>query len=235
MDESWEERLLGFDARVSVPSYWNDQRKGELLLRTDVVQPYSADPEAWPSLFDRPGNPRPGYVGFFQDLWEDVEQLQAHLAANCPKVPCAVVAITVHARTAGWNKGGSPLAPVLGGRVFDAFTGLPLPLPFARPSVRAESWSLLGFDVADVYGLSGLSSCAYPELQAIQQEELSRTFGKRLNARHLFDRVQDADDFRPICDARVPNHKPFFVYGLWRVDGGSSAGARPLAQPPAAE
>ena len=79
MEESWEERLLGFDARVSVPSYWHDQRKGELLLRTDVVQPYSADPAAWPSLFDRPGNPRPSYVGFFQDLWEDIDQLRAHL------------------------------------------------------------------------------------------------------------------------------------------------------------
>jgi hypothetical protein len=216
MDDSWEERLLGFDARVAAPSHWSDMRKAELLLR-DVEQPCSVDPEVWPSLFDRPGTPRPSYVGFFQDLWEDAAVLRAHLAEHAAGASCTVVAVTVLARRdQGWQ-GSSPLAPVLGGRVYDAFTGLPLPLPFARPSERDPRWPLLGFDVADIYGLSGLSDCPYPELQALQQQELQRTFGRRLNERHLFTTPEDADEFRPICDARVPNHRPFFVYGLWEM------------------
>jgi hypothetical protein len=211
MENDWEERLLGFDARVAVAAAWPDERRDAYLLRPEVAHPCSTDPQAWPSLFDQPGLARPSYVGFFQDLWEDLEQLREAVAAA--KAPDAtLVAVTVQARQTGWT-GRSPLAPVLGGRIFDAFSGLPLPLPYARPTSRDASWPLLGYDVADIYGLSGLASCRR-ETEA-ERDALRATFGARLNRHHLFESPDDADEFRQLCDARVAEHAPFFIYGLW--------------------
>jgi hypothetical protein len=212
--EAWEERLVGFDARVAAPTAWPEDRRAHYLLRRDVVQPCSTDGHVWPSLFDRPGHVRPSYVGFFQDLWEDLEHLRAHVPRGGSPHTHVLIAVTVHARQVGWT-GQSPLAPVLGGRVFDAFSGLPLPLPFARPSARDPSWPLIGYDVADTSALSGLTNCAYG--LGVERQQARAKFSGRLNEHHLFRTPADADQCRWHCDRRVPEHAPFFVYGLWRV------------------
>ena len=212
-DETWEERLLGFDARVAAPTDWPAERRSRHLLRLDVAQPWSADVQVWPSLFDRPGHVRPAYVGFFQELWEDLEHLRQHVPRGAAP-DFTLVALTVQARQSGWT-GESPLAPVLGGRVFDAFSGLPLPLPYARPSTRDPAWPLLGYDVATTAGLTGLARCG--EGVEFDQADLRARYGPRLNAHHLFQDVGDADEFRWQCDRRERTRAPFFVYGLWRV------------------
>jgi hypothetical protein len=211
--EEWEERLLGFDARVAAPTDWPAERRARHLLRPEVVQPFSADAQVWPSLFDRPGHVRPSYVGFFQDLWEDLEHLRQHVPRG-PSPDATLLAVTVQAPQTGWT-GQSPLAPVLGGRVFDAFSGLPLPLPFARPAARDPAWSIFGYDVATTVGRSGLARCG--DGVEFDRDELRSKYGPRLNAHHLFDSAADADEFRWQCDKREPSHAPFFVYALWRV------------------
>jgi hypothetical protein len=212
-EDHWEERLLGFDARVAAPTDWPAERRARHLLRPQVTQPYSADTRVWPSLFDRPAHVRPSYVGFFQDLWEDLEHLRKHVPRG-PSADQALVAVTVQARQTGWT-GQSPLAPVLGGRVFDAFSGLPLPLPFARPSARDPAWPLYGYDVATAAGLTGLARCG--DGVEFERDELRAKYGVRLNAYHLFDAPVDADEFRWQCDKREPALAPFFVFGLYRV------------------
>ena len=211
---SWEERLLGFDARVPAPTDWPAERRARHLLRPDVPQPCSADTHVWPSLFDRPGHVRPSYVGFFQDLWEDLAHLRAHVPRPGAARDHELVAVTVQARQTGWT-GQSPLAPVLGGRVYDAFSGLPLPLPFARPATRDPVWPLIGYDVADTSGSSGLANCG--QGLEFERDELRTKYGGRLNERHLFDSATDADEFRWLCDKREPERAPFFVYALWRI------------------
>jgi hypothetical protein len=210
---TWEERLLGFDARVAVPTDWPDTRRAQYLLRPDVAQPCSVDGRVWPSLFDRPGHVRPSYVGFFQDLWEDLEYLRAHVPHGSPG-DHALVAVTVQAQQCGWT-GHSPLAPVLGGLLYDAFSGLPLPLPFARPTARDPAWPLLGYDIADRKGFSGLTDRRYD--MGVEHAELQQAHGVRLNDRHLFRTADYADEFRRLCDTRLPELAPFFVFGLWRI------------------
>jgi hypothetical protein len=210
---TWEERLLGFDARVAVPTDWPDTRRAQYLLRPDVAQPCSVDTRVWPSLFDRPGHVRPSYVGFFQDQWEDLDHLRAHVPHG-PSCDHTLVAVTVQAQQAGWT-GHSPLAPVLGSLLFDAFSGLPLPLPFARPSARDPAWLPLGYDVADRAGFSGLTDRRYD--MGLEHAELQQAHGVRLNDHHLFRAADDADEFRRLCDRRLPELAPFFVYGLWKI------------------
>ena len=213
--DTWEERLLGFDARVPAPTDWPADRRARHLLRPEVTQPCSADTKVWPSLFDQPGHVRPSYVGFFQDLWEDLEHLRRHVPHGSSH-DHELVAVTVQARQTGWT-GQSPLEPVIGGRLFDAFSGLPLPLPFARPSARDPAWPLIGYDVATPSARSGLARCG--EGLEFERDELRAKYGVRLNAHHLFDAAVDADDFRWQCDKREPALAPFFVYALWQIPG----------------
>ena len=82
------------------------------------------------------------------------------------------------------------------------------------PSAPPPEWEWLGYDVSDGFLLSGLSNCGYREEES---EELKKEFGGNLNQYHLFDDLDAAREFREIRNEQVPEHAPFFVYGLWNV------------------
>ncbi len=71
---------------------------------------------------------------------------------------------------------------------------------------------LLGYDVADNGMLSGLMNCGY---EASEREAAQAKWRGALNEHHLFAAVADALAFRTYAEARVPEHAPFFVYGLY--------------------
>jgi hypothetical protein len=77
-----------------------------------------------------------------------------------------------------------------------------------------ESAELLGYDIADDVMTSGLSNCSYGDLD---KSVLRSTWGPRLNRFHLFDRSDVALRFKRVTEARVPEHAPFFVFGLYRL------------------
>jgi len=73
---------------------------------------------------------------------------------------------------------------------------------------------LLGYDVADDVMTSGLSNCGYSDEE---KERLRPVWAPQLNRFHLFDRANLALQFKGITEARVPEHAPFFVFGLYRL------------------
>jgi hypothetical protein len=76
-------------------------------------------------------------------------------------------------------------------------------------------WSLLGYDVADGALTSGLSNCGY---DPSERPSLRRDWAGELNEHHLFEDPAAARAFRDVTDARVPEHAPFLVYCLLRID-----------------
>lgn len=84
----------------------------------------------------------------------------------------------------------------------------------AEPVAVDERWLRLGFDVADESMLSGLSNCGYdaPDVDAWRVR-----WAPHLNRFHLFDEPRMAASFRLASDDRVPEHAPFFVFGLYRL------------------
>lgn len=86
--------------------------------------------------------------------------------------------------------------------------------PFEPVDAR---WEFLGYDVADSGGsISGLMNCGFlPGHEDVAA--LRARWGPRLNSWHLFDELTDAAAFKDFSDHRVPEHKPFFVNGLWRL------------------
>ena len=189
-----EELLLGFDGRVWGNSdTWDAKRREGFLLRTDVVQPLSTDTTVWPALLDSSLRP-PACMGY-QTLWNDLECLQSSLVSSASS-SFATIAVTL--------------------RLINDASEADLwraEVPTTIPALRAETWSLLGYDVSDKWLLSGLSNCGF--LPGENAQALKEKWSDKLNDHHLFDTLDSAMEFRAVSDERAVEHSPFFVFGIW--------------------
>jgi hypothetical protein len=75
-------------------------------------------------------------------------------------------------------------------------------------------WEFMGYDICDATGTSGLSNCSYSSSEI---DELRTHWAEALNEYHLFHRLDDALSYRQLTDARVSDHAPFAVVGIWRI------------------
>jgi hypothetical protein len=78
----------------------------------------------------------------------------------------------------------------------------------------AERYDLLGYDVADYWQLSGLTNCGYSPEEAAS---LAPVWAPRLNQWHLFDDPDDAEAYADVTEKRVPEHAPFYAYGIYQL------------------
>jgi hypothetical protein len=83
-----------------------------------------------------------------------------------------------------------------------------------EPERPERGWDLLGYDVADGAWFCGLSNCAYTPDEPVTLRE---SWAPELNEHHLFHDREPAFGFVEVTNARVPEHAPFHVYGLYRV------------------
>jgi hypothetical protein len=192
------ELILGFDIRVEDhlgSRNWSAERRNEFLLRTDVLQPYSVDTIVWPSVLDNAL--RPNTCIGHQDLWGDLSCLRSVSSSEAPE--------------------GSTGKLVVVGLITEESTvernWWQLNAPPSNPSQPGKSWQLLGYDVADRWLLSGLSNCSF--LSAVDGlAELRGRWNSKLNDHHLLRTTDEAKAFQTICNHRVPEHSPFFVYSI---------------------
>lgn len=209
------EYLIGYDLRFPfadfVASQWPEERRELFLLRPEIQRPASVDVTVWPSRFVFPGafvSRRPDGLERIQieiehilqrtlDLWPDLEAMQARWRAAKPAGAAVPVAITLVGDEDVVRRDGWPL-------LVDAAAPIPPP---------GDGWTRVGYDVGDDSLLSGLANCGFASDEV---EALRQAWTSRLNDHGLFDALEDADAFRRLADARVPEHRPFRVYGLYR-------------------
>jgi hypothetical protein len=196
-----DERVLGYDARPwpPPPADWPRDRREQFLLKPDATTPLSTDSMVWSSAFtEHPdlARNRPAFVGPIQDLWANLAELRTHLGEDRPA--CLLVAVTLVCGPCRDDERKSWDA-----RIVD----------IVPPRVD-PAWELLGYDVSDEYLLSGLSNCGY---DAAAIEQLRQTWGPHLNDHHLFTSMDLAADFVALSDERVPEHAPFFIYGIYAI------------------
>jgi hypothetical protein len=77
-----------------------------------------------------------------------------------------------------------------------------------------EQGDLLGYDVADWDLLGGLTNCGYEPAEAAS---LMPAWAPLLNSLHLFGNPADALAFVAVTAERVPEHAPFFGYGIYQL------------------
>ena len=194
---------------------WTAEQRELFLLRVDVAAPLSTDTLVWPSVFDTgqvigmpsaererlhmAGIPMPAYTGPNAGLWEDAASLRHYvMERRAAAPPCVVVAVS-------WFSGNGP-----------SESGDVGPYPARTlPATPDPGWQWLGFDVADGSLLSGLTNCGY---RADEAPALRAQWAGSLNGNHLFDELHDARQFRALAELRVPEHAPFFVYGLYLIE-----------------
>jgi hypothetical protein len=184
---------MGFDARAASlepNERWDADRRTTYLLRTDVERPLSIDHVVWPAVVPRGPNP--------YGLWSDKDELERNVQAASGRI--SLVAFTLVTQAIAEHE-------LALHKPFLSMLEVPAP-----PAV--SSGSCLGYDVADLAFLSGLSNCGYaPDIVETMRER----WVPRLNKSHLFTNPADAAMFRSTTDVRVPEHAPFFVYGIYRV------------------
>ena len=199
-----EQAVLGYDARevrrsgyrLSLPG--SEQAK-TYLLRTDIVDVLSVDHMVWPSIFGEPGSGKlvhPEWIGMNTPFWDHLSELQ--VAAAAVKEPMQFIAATWHT-----NRGFDEEATGMFGRPY---------LSEPHPEHLDGTWKFVGYDIADGSFISGLSNCGYRDEE---RDALATQWAPHLNGYHLLEDIERAFEFREITNARVKEHAPFFVFGLW--------------------
>jgi len=209
---SRDRRILGFDARLAVDDHvrppWSLESRDTFLLRPQIEVPFSVDPNIWPTCFlyhfeirRLAGTRADSLIDADPDcqgsLWLNPARMRQRLAER--RTHAVLVAIEL-------------LAPEN-----TTVQEYPSPLIYSQPDpaeVPAGS-VFLGYDVADAGFLSGLSNCGY----SVEERETLRPYwASRVNDFGLLQTEQDAFAFRDLSDRRVPEHAPFWVYGLYRLE-----------------
>ena len=206
--------LLGYDIRVGFSAFadghWDARKRAVFLLNPEICSPASVDPWIWPSIFrylhlyQSPiVTPHQGAIAMeptnFEHsvtcLWPDLEAMNACIADHAVTFPVVPVAIVLHGADAQLQSDHTVA-------VLDSDR-----MRAAPP----DNWTSLGYDVADQGLTSGLSNSGY---NAAEKLDWQRTWAPRLNDCGLFTTADDAEKFVQACDARVPEHAPFFTYEL---------------------
>jgi hypothetical protein len=189
------EVLLGYDAREMSLGF----RPNEFLLRRDLDGILSADTMVWPSVVSGSRNQ---WIGMNAPFWDDLNALKNAISKDFGEShPFWLIAATWHTDRSFEEEADTP----------GKFLGPHIAPKNPRP--RDPAWRLLGFDIADP-GISGLSNCGYEDGE---RAALAAKWGPHLNRYHLFDSLEPALEFRTLTNARVPEHAPFFVIGLWWI------------------
>jgi len=214
-----DERIIGFDARklgLDFTSYWDSVRRSTYLFREDVHSLRSTDHMVWPSVLNsdrsigvqlRPeeevalsGIDHPdSWIGLNEPCWSNLNELKAYLGQHSKRIykPYALVGITC-------------VAPK---ELHDWKSSFPY-TDTVEPNQVESDWQFLGYDISDAM-LSGLSNCGF--LDPNEMKESRKEWSSHINDYHLFDNLELAEKFREYTNARVPEHSPFFIYGLYVI------------------
>ncbi|MBI5075261.1 MAG: hypothetical protein HZB62_08890 [Nitrospirae bacterium] len=221
--------MIGFDARrmnLRPKERWIYLRKEEYLIDRNVKQVLSTDDMVWPSLFEQmlpqqfldmgleklremyptmdfpqPGPFTPEWIGQNAPFWENLNDLRQHVALANPTEEIWIIAGSMFVDDETKANSRPDWPPYIN---------------MTEPADRDPSWPLLGYDVSDEFHLSGLSNCGYKETDFA---EYSRQYwSDKINENHLFSDLKTAFEFTVFSNNRVPEHAPFFVYGLYRIE-----------------
>ena len=206
------QRLVRFDVRLDkndyVTTFWDGDHRNRFLLKPGVEWPLSVDPLVWPSVFYseifRQGTKLPyGSIEvppstddshYWRNLAEMRSYYEKHKGPTSRGVPVALQIFSEN------DLVSDELTLVFGDST--------------NPGEPPPNSELLGFDVADLSGISALSNCEYSRED---NERLRPVWEPRLNVFGLLTTLQYAAEFRRLSDSRVPEHSPLWVYGIWRL------------------
>lgn len=226
--KNYNEYIVGFDARriiLKENEKWTDERKRLYLIEEKSTRVFSVDENVWPTfvkhrldqfILDMPPEKRekmfpnldvdqseplaPEWIGFNAPFWENLHDLKRYLDLVNPTEEIWVTAATIF----------------LTEEMMPTRKDYPPYIEPTNPPNLDSPWIMLGYDIADPFRCSGLSNCGYRDCDF---KQYSREYwAKKLNENHLFSEFDSALAFSKFSDKRIPEHAPFYVYGLYRIE-----------------
>ena len=209
---------MQFDVRLPKDKYlggsWLAERRDEYLLRPSVDWPLSVDASVWPSVFYSAIFREASHIDFGEievdpetddgDYWLKLDQMKAFYESHKkPDTQGVFLAIQLFSEK-------EPQAGYLPYLLSDNNQCALIIHDTVPPELPPDS-ELLGYDVADGGGISGLTNCSYT---AEEKAKLQPMWAGRLNTFGLLRTVEDAFEFANVTNERVREHAPFFVYGM---------------------
>lgn len=214
------QRLVRFDVRLNkddyVDAFWGSEHRNIFLIRPEIEWPLSVDPMVWPSVFyseifrqaskiphgsiEVPPSTDDGQ--YWLNLEEMKSYYEAHRRVGTRGVPVGIELFSessLNEDFVSYMQRGIQCALVLGHTI---------------PSKCPPGSELLGYDVADGGWISGLSNCGY---SSEERNTLRHPWVSRVNEFGLLKTLDEAVQFRLLSDTRVPDHSPFWIYGIWRL------------------
>jgi hypothetical protein len=207
-------KLVGFDMRCSKAyseAEWPTERREQFLLVPEILWPLSVDEAVWPTVFvysssasKKPWPPitKPIDRGYTVDgLWSNLPLMRKIYESS--RTDRAVQAIEIAVALFADEKliESNFQSPLVDKQVVSTIV---------PPEVPSQN-SFLGFDIADSRLYSGLSNCSY---SLADWKSLRTEWASKLNKNGLIEKFDDAMRFRETTDQRVPEHAPFWVFGL---------------------
>lgn len=215
------QRLIRFDVRLHkddyVDKFWTPANRNRFLLRPGTDWPLSIDPLVWPSVFFSRifrdatkieyGNIEVSPATDEGKYWLSLEQMRAYYRSHKqPGDRGVLVAIHIFSELSLAEN----IVPYM------LADGIQCALTFGDvdPCELPTGSEFLGYDVADASWISGLTNCEYTLEEHLR---LAPMWGTRLNSFGLLKDIGDAMEFKEISDKRVPEHSPFWIYGISRL------------------
>ncbi len=221
MEKKIDEYILGFDSRFKYftdHNKWNDERKMNFLYRLDIEQPFSVDSLVWPSIFNDEYFGKPPYVGFYPNLWQNLKSLKKHLNSikDIQEDSLVNIAVILHLNFCSEQEKKAWENLLVDSKSKKNQWPRKRKMPCTIPSIRSTNWQLLGYDVGDMWGISGLANCGFlPKIEDVQL--LRNKWGTYLNKYHLFENIDITLSFKKFSNGREKGHAPFFIYSIWLI------------------
>lgn len=194
-----KEYLIGFDVREMWTKFqdtWDLKRRDMFLLKQDILKPISVDKNVWNSVFELLNIEIPSNIGWRQGIWLDINIMRESVPSLIPEhYEYWEIGITQFLEEQVAERIGAPYLPV-------------------NPPSVADEWQLLGYDVAELGLLGGLSNAGYRyEMKSYAYTEFSR----HLNHYHLFEDEKIAHHFSEWTQLRDSGHGSWYVTGMYKI------------------
>lgn len=218
------QRLFRFDIRLYkddyVDTFWSAEHRNRYLLRPEVEWPLSIDPLVWPSVFfSKPASDFDRYATIEVDMkvdngnyWLNLEQMRTHYQMHRQPGTWGVF-VAVHLFSE------QPLDEDVRYYTLPGDILCGVELKDTVPGELPPGSEFLGYDIADPGRISGLANCSYtPE----EKQQLAPLWQPSMNSSGLLKDLEKAIGFKELCDKRVPEHAPFWIWGISRLPFGGS-------------
>lgn len=183
--------IYGYSIRYLRPDQdWTKQRRSVFLLDESVAIPKSVDANVWEEIAWQ--NAESSFGKIRLPCWEDRDEMLKITAYNCThkdEVELTIVAFVEEER---------PLPEIVEMN--------------SRNPIDQPTGFFIGYDIAGDGLISALSNCGFSKHDRIVAME---KYARYLNRHGLFEDVRIANQFAADSEIRVPEHSPFYVFGLY--------------------